>query len=80
MIQSIGKPDFVRKDRPAEIWQYRGSLCTLDIFLFQNGAGAPYQVDYIETRAKLKGPTSNSACLTSILKERDPQNTTRSAS
>jgi len=71
LIGVIGKPEFIRKDRPAEIWQYRGAACTLDIFLYQNVTGEPYRVDYIETRAHAGGPTSNRACLTSILKARE---------
>jgi hypothetical protein len=30
----LGSPNFRRRDNPAEIWQYRGSACTLDLFLY----------------------------------------------
>ena len=75
LVGAIGKPEFIRKDQPAEIWQYRGTDCTLDIFLYQSVTGAPFKVDYIETRAQPDGPTSNKACLASILKERDAAKT-----
>ncbi len=71
LIDVIGAPEFIRKDHPAEIWQYRGSKCTLDIFLYQVTVGVPHKVDYIETRANNDGPSSNKECLISILKERD---------
>ncbi|MGE5506856.1 MAG: hypothetical protein ACM31L_20725 [Actinomycetota bacterium] len=30
----LGSPNFRRRDNPAEIWQYRGNACTLDLFLY----------------------------------------------
>ena len=30
----LGRPGFTRRDAPAEIWQYRGRACTLDLFLY----------------------------------------------
>jgi hypothetical protein len=75
VVDTIGKPGFIRKDQPAEIWQYRGATCTLDVFLYQSVTGAPYKVDYIETRSDDEGPTSNKECLVSILKEREAAKT-----
>jgi hypothetical protein len=34
----LGQPSFTRKDAPAEIWQYRVRACTLDLFLYDEGA------------------------------------------
>jgi hypothetical protein len=36
---AFGSPAFTRRDAPAEIWQYRGRACTLDLFLYDDGAG-----------------------------------------
>ncbi len=36
---ALGAPGFTRRDAPAEIWQYRGRDCTLDLFLYDGGAG-----------------------------------------
>jgi len=80
VVGIIGNPEFIRKDQPAEIWQYRGTDCTLDIFLYQSVSGAPFKVDYIETRARPNGPTTNKTCLASILKEREAAKTARSTS
>ncbi|CAA7622013.1 hypothetical protein [Magnetospirillum sp. UT-4] len=35
----LGAPVFTRRDTPAEIWQYRGRSCTLDLFLYDDGGG-----------------------------------------
>lgn len=35
----LGRPAFTRHDSPAEIWQYRGRGCTLDLFLYDEGGG-----------------------------------------
>jgi len=35
----LGKPVFTRRDAPAEIWQYRGRACTLDLFLYDEAGG-----------------------------------------
>lgn len=35
----LGKPMFTRRDAPAEIWQYRGRACTLDVFLYDDSTG-----------------------------------------
>ncbi|MGE5477649.1 MAG: hypothetical protein ACM3Q1_13400 [Bacteroidales bacterium] len=32
----LGKPMFTRRDAPAEIWQYRGRACTIDLFLYDS--------------------------------------------
>jgi hypothetical protein len=34
LIARLGEPDFTRRDPPAEIWQYRGPNCVLDLFLY----------------------------------------------
>ena len=34
LVARLGEPDFTRNDPPAEIWQYRGSTCVLDVFLY----------------------------------------------
>jgi hypothetical protein len=34
LVARLGEPDFTRRDPPAEIWQYRGNSCVLDVFLY----------------------------------------------
>ncbi len=35
----LGAPVFTRRDAPAEIWQYRGHACTLDLFIYDGSTG-----------------------------------------
>jgi hypothetical protein len=44
----MGAPQFRRRDGQAEIWQYRGSACTLDVFLYTDGSDL--RVRYVEAR------------------------------
>ena len=45
----LGPPDYRRRDKPAEIWQYRNAACVLDIFLY-SFAGAPIKVNHMDFR------------------------------
>lgn len=55
----LGKPVFTRRDAPAEIWQYRGRACTLDLFLYdENGAQS---VAYYAVRSPQ--PVNESQCM-----------------
>jgi hypothetical protein len=44
----LGKPGFTRTDGPAQVWQYSGASCALDVFMYQAAAG--YKVEYTELR------------------------------
>ena len=37
--QVLGQPGFLRQDAPAEIWQYRGRACILDLYIYDQGNG-----------------------------------------
>jgi hypothetical protein len=63
LVSLLGDPNFVRKDPPAEIWQYYGGDCVLDLFLYPNQD--QMSVDYAELRGKTKGETSG--CLNRII-------------
>ncbi|HIJ63585.1 MAG TPA: hypothetical protein HPQ04_12900 [Rhodospirillaceae bacterium] len=34
----LGEPSFRRREKPAEIWQYYGQGCVLDLFLYDDNA------------------------------------------
>ena len=53
----LGKPQFVRREAGARVWQYRSDICVLDLFLYH--VAATHQVVHYEFRpAKtLSGPT-----------------------
>jgi hypothetical protein len=76
----LGEPALVRRDAPAEIWQYRGADCVLDLFLYQeaNGqeasgpeAGGPGadrpRVLYLEARTGAAEPAPTEGCIGSLL-------------
>jgi hypothetical protein len=69
----MGAPQFRRRDGQAEIWQYRGSACTLDVFLYTDGNDL--RVRYVEARGRggtKDAPDSGQAraCAASLLDTR----------
>jgi len=54
----LGAPQFRRRDGQAEIWQYRGSACTLDVFLYAEGGNL--KVRYVEARGREAGSAADS--------------------
>lgn len=64
----FGKPQFRRRDAPAEIWQYRGTACTLDLFLYDTGEG--FRVRHFEIRHPNAKPVSRRRCLAALVKAR----------
>ncbi|MEE8516096.1 MAG: hypothetical protein V3T02_05590 [Alphaproteobacteria bacterium] len=67
----FGKPQFRRRDAPAEIWQYRGATCILDLFLYDTGNGF-LRVHHFEIRHPNTKPVSRRRCLTALAKARAP--------
>ena len=64
----LGEPRMIRREPPAEIWQYRTSDCVLDVFLYEeNGATS---VTYIEARDLAAAPTETRACIGQVLRDR----------
>ncbi len=59
---ALGPPDFRRRDPPAEIWQYRASKCTLDLFIYEDAV----------THADVRSPPGlpEKACLDEIIGRR----------
>lgn len=55
----LGKPMFTRRDAPAEIWQYRGRACTLDLFLYDDGGHQT--VAHVAVRSQQ--PVNDSQCM-----------------
>ena len=59
----LGEPGFTRRDADAQIWQYRGNDCMLDIYLYRDGEGAPHRVTYYEFR----GAGASRPCFRALL-------------
>jgi len=62
----LGAPGFQRRDAPAEIWQYRGRGCTLDLFIYDVGAGQ--KVDHYSVRSA--APVADKDCFDALVAER----------
>lgn len=61
LADTLGQPPVLRRDRPAEIWQYQGGDCVLDVFLYEGDSGA--QVVHLEARDGRANPLSPQDCL-----------------
>ncbi len=69
ITEILGKPGFVRKDPPAELWQYRTGRCTLDLFFYDEGGGA-YALAYLDFRGTDGTSAGRDDCLREILDQR----------
>ena len=64
----LGQPSFARRDGPSTIWQYRGTGCVLDLFLYRADPSAAPVVDHAELRPlPANGPRPDPACLDALL-------------
>lgn len=61
----LGVPSLVRRENPAEIWQYEAKGCIFDVFLYDE-AGR-YQVSYLEARDDQARKTEARPCLNQLL-------------
>ena len=61
----LGRPALVRREPPAEVWQYAGSECVLHLFLYERENGGGPAVTHFEMRG-LNG-ISRQACLATHL-------------
>ena len=64
----LGKPDLVRREQPAEIWQYLASDCVFDVVLYETGR--QYRVTYLEARNAEADRLQARPCLNQILRAR----------
>ena len=64
----LGKPVLVRREPPAEIWQYLGTSCVFDVFLYEE-AGAQ-RVTYLEARDRKARRIEERGCFNELLRAR----------
>jgi len=64
----LGTPDLVRREAPAEIWQYFAGDCIFDVVLYERGAG--YAVSYLEARDTAAAVQPPRPCLGKLLRAR----------
>lgn len=63
----LGPPGFVRRDPPAEVWQYRTDSCVLDLFLYADAADRPLRVDHFEFRGRTVAGVAAAECYRELL-------------
>jgi len=64
----LGPAPFKRQDDPAEIWQYRTTGCTLDIFLYHDGQGSAFKVRHFEARGRNNQKVTEQDCFVDLIK------------
>ena len=65
LLAALGKPARIRDEEASRIYQYIGSDCVLDLFLYQETAGA-YRVSYAEARSVAADRQPVDSCLKSL--------------
>lgn len=66
LSRTLGQPKQVRKDDPAEIWQYSGADCVVDFYLYAADAGG-LAVAYMEARNQAAEATPADRCVKSLM-------------
>ena len=66
LSRALGQPKQVRKDDPAEIWQYSGADCVVDFYLYAADAGG-LAVAYMEARNQAAEATPADRCVRSLM-------------
>ena len=66
LSRTLGQPKQVRKDDPAEIWQYSGADCVVDFYLYAADAGG-LAVAYMEARNQAAELTPADRCVKSLM-------------
>jgi len=66
---TLGRPSLVRREAPAEVWQYRTRSCVLDLFLSDQGDGQGPLVRHVEGRDRAGAPASASDCIETVQDE-----------
>jgi len=65
--QKLGEPTFVRNEKTASIWQYKNSVCTLNVFLYLEDERASYaKVLHFDARDAQGGNTDREQCLADL--------------
>jgi len=66
--QWLGKPGLVRLDDPAQVWQYRGQGCVVDVYFYPSGDGMA--VSHAEARSQKYTGDPMNPCLAVLSQSR----------
>ena len=61
----LGEPGLIRRETPAEVWQYRTAGCVLDVVLYDQASGP--RVVYAEARTSAAEPAATDDCLSDVV-------------
>lgn len=64
----LGEPQLIRREAPAQVWQYRGLACVFDVVLYRRDEIE--SVTYIEARDSQGNKTPPRPCLNELLRAR----------
>jgi hypothetical protein len=62
----LGEPELIRRENPAQIWQYRGVDCVFDVILYREADSS--RVTYVEARDEKGRRSEPRACLNQLLR------------
>ena len=65
----LGPPSLVRRDPPAEVWQYAGPGCALHVFFYLGPDAGDYRVVHVESVYRGESRPEGDDCLARILKD-----------
>lgn len=67
LLVELGTPPVTRVENPAEVWQYAGNGCVLDIFLYDQGQGQ--KVVHYEARDSVSAQATDARpCFAELLR------------
>lgn len=70
VAELLGDPSFRRRDKPAELWQFRGEACVLDLFLYPPATGGQHQVTHYGVRGRGQQTRTARDCFHDLLRAR----------
>lgn len=65
----LGPASFVRRDGPAEVWQYRAKACVLDVYLYKDPKGLT--VAHVDLRKRKKATQLPKRCFAALLESQE---------
>lgn len=65
VAELLGPASFVRRDGPAEVWQYRAKVCVLDVYLYKEPSGLT--VAHVDLRQRRNAPQPARRCFHDML-------------
>jgi hypothetical protein len=62
--RKLGQPSLLRRESPAEVWQYRNGTCVLDLFVYEEAGRR--RVVHLEARDSGARPMPSDECLAAL--------------